>query len=399
MTIQTPVAPVVDIDPFSVDFLLDPYPGHETLREAGPVVWLSAYGVWASARFAEVQKAAQDWQTFSSASGVGLADFSKETPWRPPSLLLEKDPPDHTWARRILQGILSPQTLAELKAAFALEAEKLVDRALELGELDAVGDMAEVFPIEVFAEALGLPKAGRENLLPYAVMTFNAFGPRNEIFQKSAANAAPVTAWIMDHCKRDKLRPGSLGAKVYEAVDRGECTEEQGAMLVRSFLSAGLDTTVTGLANALYCFAHNPDQWDLLRSDPALLRNAFEEVLRYESPVQDFFRTTTGPTELGGVRLGGGEKILLFFGAANRDPRRWDNPEAFDIRRRAAGHLAFGAGIHGCVGQMVARLEAEVVLGAMIPRVKTITPTADPVRRPNNTLRGLASQRIRLTPA
>lgn len=399
MTIRTFVAPAIDIDPFSLEFLLDPYPRHEALREAGPVIWLSTYGIWASARFTEVQAALQDWQTFSSASGVGLADFSKETPWRPPSLVLEKDPPEHTSARRVLQGVLSPQTLAELKTAFQVEADKLVDRALAMGELDAVADIAEVFPIEVFAEALGLPRDGRENLLPYAAMTFNAFGPRNAIFQESAANAAPVTAWIMDQCRREALRPGSLGAKVFEAVDRGECTEEQGGLLIRSFLSAGLDTTVTGLANALFCFAHNPDQWDLLRSEPALLRPAFEEVLRYESPVQIFFRTTTRATELGGVELGQGEKIVLFLGAANRDPRKWENPDALDIRRRAGGHLAFGAGIHGCVGQMVARLEAEVVLGAMIPRVKAITPTADPVRRPNNTLRGLASQPIRLTPA
>lgn len=399
MMTPDPAAPVSNIDPFSIEFLRDPYPRHEVLRELGPVVWLSSYGVWASARFAEVQKALQDWETFSSASGVGLADFRKEKPWRPPSLVLEKDPPDHTWARQVLQTVLSPQTLAELKAQFAGPATALVERVLAQGELDAVTEMAEVFPIEVFADALGLSAEGRENLLPYAMMAFNAFGPRNAIFEESAANAALVTDWIMQQCRRGSLRPGGLGARVFEAVDRGECTEEQGQLLVRSLLTAGLDTTVTGLANALYCFAHNPEQWDILRGDPGLLRNAFEEVLRLESPVQDFFRTTTRPVEFGGVQIGEGEKIILFMGAGNRDPRKWENPDRFDIRRRAAGHLAFGAGVHGCVGQMVARLEAEVVLGAMIPRVKAITPTAPPARRLNNTLRGLASQRVRLTAA
>jgi 4-methoxybenzoate monooxygenase (O-demethylating) len=399
MGVETKPVPTLDLDTFSLEFLLDPYPGHEQMREAGPVVWLSTYGIWASARHAEVQAALQDWETFSSASGVGLADFRKETPFRPPSLVLEKDPPEHTRNRRVLQQALSASALAELKVSFAQGAERLVDRALEMGELDAVKDMAEIFPIEVFAEALGLPQEGRENLLPYAMMVFNAFGPRNQILADSAAHAAPVTAWIMEHCKRKNLRPGSLGARVYDSVDAGDITEEEGAMLVRSFLSAGLDTTVTGLANSLYCFAHNPEQWDVLRSEPGLLRNAFEEVLRFEAPVQTFFRTTTKETELGGVTLREGEKIVLYLAAANRDPRRWENPERFDIRRRASGHLAFGAGIHGCVGQMVARLEAEAVLGAMIPRVGAIHATGAPVRRPNNTLRGLASQPIRLTPA
>jgi 4-methoxybenzoate monooxygenase (O-demethylating) len=390
--------PRLQLDPFSIEFLLDPYQHHEQLRDAGPVVWLESYGIYASARFHEVQSALQDWRTYSSGAGVGLADFRKEEPWRPPSLVLEKDPPDHTWARTVLQTVLSPKVLAGLKPHFEAAAARLVEQALGRGEVDVVTDIAEVFPIEVFADALGLPEAGRENLLPYAFITFNAFGPRNTLYEESVANAGPVFAWIADQCRREALRPGSIGAAIFEAADRGECTDDQAGLLVRSFLSAGLDTTVNGLANSLFCFAHHPDQWRILRDEPSLLRNAFEEVLRFEAPVQTFFRTTTVEAELGGAQLAAGEKIILFLGAANRDPRKWDEPDTFNIRRRAGGHLAFGAGIHGCVGQMVARLEAEALLHAMIPRIAHIEPTADPIRRPNNTLRGLASQRARLHP-
>ena len=169
-------------------------------------------------------------------------------------------------------------------------------------------------------------------------------------------------------------------------------------MLVRSFLSAGIDTTVYGLGNALYCLARLGEQWQALRKNPSLIRGAFEEVLRFEAPVQTFFRTTTRPVEVGGVRLGDGEKVLLFLAAANRDPRRWERPDTFDVSRRAAGHMTFGTGIHGCVGQAVARLETEAILTALTRRVASLELTAEPTRRLNNTLRGFDTLPLRAIP-
>ena len=162
-------------------------------------------------------------------------------------------------------------------------------------------------------------------------------------------------------------------------------------MLVRSLLSAGLDTTVNGIGAAIYCLARFPDQWARLRNDPTLARNAFEEAVRFESPVQTFFRTTTRDVEIGGSRIGEGEKILMFLAAANRDPRRWDNPDSYDVTRKTSGHVGFGSGIHMCVSQLVARLEGEVMLTALAKRVSTIEITGPLQRRFNNTLRGLES--------
>jgi cytochrome P450 len=170
-------------------------------------------------------------------------------------------------------------------------------------------------------------------------------------------------------------------------------------MLVRSFLSAGIDTTVYGLGNALYCFASNPEQWTVLRQNPNLIRGSFEEVLRFEAPVQTFFRTTTRDVDVGGVQIGDGEKVLLFLAAANRDPRRWENPDAFDVRRRAAGHMTFGTGIHGCVGQAIARLESEAIFAALAKRVVSIELTGKPERRLNNTLRGFDTMPLRMKAA
>jgi hypothetical protein len=212
------------------------------------------------------------------------------------------------------------------------------------------------------------------------------------------ANAGPVRDWIMSRCSRAALAPNGLGMQIFEAVDSSELSEAEAGMLVRSFLSAGIDTTVYGLGNALYCFASFPDQWTVLRENPNLIRGAFEEVLRFEAPVQTFFRTTTRQVDVGGVRLGEGEKVLLFLAAANRDPRRWDKPDTFDIKRRATGHMTFGTGIHGCVGQAVARLESEAILGAFIKRVASFELTGQPEPRLNNTLRGLDTLPLRIVP-
>jgi 4-methoxybenzoate monooxygenase (O-demethylating) len=160
---------------------------------------------------------------------------------------------------------------------------------------------------------------------------------------------------------------------------------------VRSLLTAGVDTTVNAISAAIYALASHPDQWRLLRQDPSLAKFAFEETVRWESPVQTFFRTTTRDVEVAGVRIPAGEKVLLFLGAANRDPRRWNNPDSFDLRRNASGHVGFGMGIHQCVGQSVARLEAELVLTALARRVERIEITGQPQRRLNNTLRAWGS--------
>lgn len=390
---------VSKVDPFSSEFLANPYPFHEELREAGPVVWLDRYNIWAMARHEEVRACLMDWETFCSSAGVGLSDFRKEAPWRPPSLILEADPPLHTRTRAVLTRILSAAAMKKLWTTFERDAIPLVDRLVERGAFDAVRDLAEVYPLKVLPDAVGLEEEGRENLLPYGNMAFNAFGPRNDLFHQAMANAQPVISWIMSKCRRAALAPDGLGAQIYAAADTGALTEDEASLLVRSFLTAGLDTTVVGLGNALFCFAQHPEQWRRLRDDPSLARAAFDEVLRFESPVQTFFRTTTRPVEVAGVKLGEGEKVLLFLAAANRDARRWEDPARFDITRRATGHLAFGVGIHGCVGMAVARLEAEIVLTLLASRAEAIELDGEPERRLNNTLRGLARLPVRVRPS
>jgi len=399
-TVTSDVVPVLDVDPFADGNLIDPYPMHEFLREAGPVVFLERYRVRAMARHQEVYATLADHETFCSGRGAGLADFRQGKPWRPPSLLLEADPPDHTVTRGAMGKVVSVGTVRGFRERFRAEAVALADELVARGRFDAVTDLAERYPLKVFPDAVGLPAEGRQNLLPYGALAFNAFGPRNHLLERSLATAAPVQEWIWASCQRDALAPGGLGARLWELADAGEISHEQAPMLVRSLLSAGVDTTVYGIGNALQALSANPGQWARLRAKPSLARFAFDEALRYESPVQTFFRTTTREVEVSGARIPEGAKVLLFLGAANRDPRKW-GPGAgqMDITRKAAGHVAFGMGIHQCVGQPVARLEAELVLTALAERAGRLEPAGDPVPKLNNTLKGWASVPVTVHPA
>ena len=383
--------PVVAIDPFDSTFLADPYAHHEALREAGPVVWLTAIGCFGMARHAEVQAALKDCLTYVSGRGVGLADFSRETPFRPPSLLLETDPPLHDRTRSLMNRIVSLGVLRAAAPRWQAIADGLVDFLVKRRRFDAIEELATAFPLAVFPDLIGLQDEGREKLVPYGTAVFNAFGPRNAVFERSQVVAREATAWVAMACKRENLKPGGWGMQVYEAADRGDCTPAEAERLVRSFLSAGVDTTVNGIGNLMLALATHPEQWQRLRSRPGLLPRVFEESLRWDSTVQIFFRTTSREVETPDGPIPAGAKVVLFLGAANRDPRRWKEPAIFDITRQASGHVGFGFGIHQCLGQMVARQEVEVLLRAMLPRVGAIRLTGEPERRINNTLHALAS--------
>ena len=391
--------PHLDIDPFSIEFFDDLHPAQERMREAGPLIYLDKWNIYGVARYAEVHAVLNDPATFCSSRGVGLSDFAKEKPWRPPSIILEADPPAHTRTRAVLSDVLSPTVLKHLRGRFTAAAEAKVDELLRRKTFDAIADLAEAYPLSIFPDALGLKQEGRENLLPYAGLVFNAFGPPNQLRQDAIERSAPHQAYVAEQCQRENLTPGGFGACIHAHVDSGSITAAEAPLLVRSLLSAGLDTTVYGIGAAVYCLARYPDQFAKLRQDPTLARNAFEEAVRFESPVQTFFRTTTREVEIGGHVIGEGEKVLMFLGAANRDPRRWENADSYDITRRTSGHVGYGSGIHMCVGQLVARLEGETMMAALARKVVAIEISGPVKRRYNNTLRGLDSLPVTITAA
>lgn len=388
--------PRSDADPFSSAFRENRDAELRALRELGPVVYLDRYDVFACARYEEVFGVLKDTESFRSGAGVGLRNIERQGHWRKPSILLENDPPHHTRVRSVLMKVLNPVNIRGLREDFTRAAGPLVSAALEKGEVDAIPELAQPFPLQVFPDAVGLDGGNRLNLLAYGRMVFDGMCPENDVFERAMGEAGHVVPWIEKQTQRDALRPGGLGAQLYEAADRGELSEEEAALLVRSFLSAGVDTTILALGTAMMCFATHRGQWRRIQEEPRLLRAAFEESIRLYSPFQIFFRTAVGERQISGTTVPDGAKVMVMPGSANRDPRRWERPDEFDLSRKSGGHIAFGYGSHSCVGQMIARLEAQVLLGEMLERVADFELTGDVSWQASNTLCGLSRLPLRL---
>ncbi|MEV4902120.1 cytochrome P450 [Citricoccus sp. NPDC055426] len=391
-------APTLDLDPFSIPSLQDPFPIEDAIREAGPVVWLESHGIWATGRADLVQQVFLDQETFISSHGTGLTNTALEDNWRKPSVILEQDQPQHTVTRKLMNSALSLKVVKQLKDDFQAAAHAIVAEVCGRGEFDAVTDLAEAYPLQVLPDAIGLAPEGREHLLTYANLNFQAMGPRDTALYEEAVNqAAEAKEYVEWQMRRENLDESRLAGKFFAAADTGTITEETAGLLVRTFLSAGLDTTMLGIGNALLALSRNPGAWSALREDPSLARTAFEETLRCYAPSPYIGRTVGTRTELGGVVLEPEQKIVNCVSAANRDPRRWQDPESFDITRDVRGHAAFGYGIHACVGQMMARMEAESLLTAVATQVQSLEVTAEPVRKINHWLRGYSSLPMRVT--
>ena len=365
--------PEFDIDIFSHESVRNANAVDDRLREFSPVVRLPGEDVTMIARFEHVSSGLRDWKTFSSTS----------RPWHDPNsvrpeLLLTDDPPKHTGVRSVVANALSPQAMSQMAEAFRADADALIGRLKAQGDgvqVDAVADISQAFVYKVLPVLLGLPEAGREHLSAFGNMVWATMGPMNTLFHETmAATGQPVIDWATDACKRDNLLPGSLGMAMYEAADRGEITADEAYLLVGILLSAAADTTVITLANAVRAFSEFPDQLELVRNEPKLVRAAFEESLRWDSPSRMAGRIAMRDVEIDGYVIPAGERCGLMFAAANRDPRKWSDPERFDVRRPNTGHLGFGFGVHACVGRALAMLEADALLGAFTRHVTRVTP-------------------------
>lgn len=397
---DSPTAPpVLHDDPFCDAILSDPYPFFARLREAAPVVWLPSHGLYATGRHAEVATVLSQWGQFTNEGGAGLADIRRPGNWRPASVILEVDPPAHTEVRAALQKILSPLVVRQWREKFTGAAEAMADALVAGRQFDGMRDAAEAFVLSVFPPAVGI-HIPRENAQAIGDMNFNAIGPNNARTQAAVTRAQPYMPWYEASLRREAMLPGGFGELIHQAEDAGALQKGFAANLTRSFLRGGMDTTISGIGSALLALARDPAQWELLRADPALARQAFEEAIRVESPVQVMFRTTREGAQLGGFALAPDTKIAAFIGAANRDTRQWPDADQFNLRRQAAGqHLAFGHGAHVCIGQMIARLEAECLLGALARRARRLVLAGPPVYRLVNTLRTLDSLPLAVEPA
>lgn len=375
-----------DMDLYADDVLLDPYPHYTALRALGPAVWLPRHDMWAIARFDDVRAALRNTAVFSSGRGVAAND---QVNAMSVGNLLASDPPLHDTLRRVVVAPLRPPELAEVRPAIDAEAEALVERLVSAGSFDAVTDFAQHLPLTIVSNLVGLPDGGRARMLDWAAATFDVLGVMNARAAAAMGCVAEMRNYVLTEAMPDRLRPGSWAKRIYEAADRGEVTPERCPALMRDYLGPSLDTTIFATANLMLLFGRNPDQWDMLRADPSLIPNAINEGVRLESPIRGFTRFVTQDHDIGGVTLPAGSRALVLYASANRDERKWDAPERFDIRRNVAAQLGFGHGIHICAGMHLARLEMQALLTALVARVRRFE-IGEPVYALNNVLRGLA---------
>jgi cytochrome P450 len=384
----TVTTPATDLDLYSDEAVLEPYEHYRTLRGIGPAVWMEKYGAWAVPRYREVYDALHDHETFSSASGVGM---SEELNRVMAGGTIASDPPEHDRIRRVLGRQLTPKALRGHQEHVRERAAALVDELVERRTFDAVADFAQRFPVSLVPDLLGWPDTERGNLLDWAAAGFNALGPMNERTLAGVPVLKGLWEFLGQLAASRDLRPGSWGANLVAAVDDGEVPRELLPTLLGDFLVPSLDTTVSALAAAIWLLGTHPEQWKRIREDHTLIPSAFNEIVRLETPARGFCRLVTRDHDLDGVTLPAGSRVFLLYASANRDERFWQHPDAFDIGRPdAAAHLAFGHGLHGCVGQGLARMEAHALLAELARRVEYIE-VGEPAWRRHNTIRGMES--------
>ena len=367
--------PAIDDDVFSRESVLDARAVDDRLREMSPVVWLNRENIAVLGRWENVSEGLRDWESFSNTS----------RPWHDPNsvrpeILLTDDPPKHTRVRAILGTALSPRAMKSMEEHFHRIAREQVGALMAKAgqEIDAVAEITAPYVHKVLPDIIGMPDKGREQMSAFGHAVWATMGPMNELFQEAMEGAEPLLNWAAWACAREQLDPDALGMQMYLAADRGEITPEEAHLLVMTILSAGADTTVITMANAIRAFCQFPDQWKALQAEPKLLRAAFDEALRWDSPSRLAGRIAMKDVEIDDYVIPAGTRCGLLFAAANRDPRKWPDPERFDIKRDLRGQVGWGYGIHSCVGRTLAQLEADALFGALIDHVDRFEAAGDP---------------------
>ncbi|GLZ00732.1 cytochrome P450 [Actinoplanes sp. NBRC 103695] len=377
-----------DIDLWAEDVVLAPYETYRKLRDLGPAVWLEQYQAFVVTRYRDVYDALHDHDAFASGAGVALNEQLNQ---KMKGSAVVSDPPYHDHVRGVMAQPLTPRALRAHKEDFQRLADDLIDRLLERGTIDVVVDFAQLFPLSVVPDLLGWPTDGRENFLAWASAGFNALGPMNERARADIPVLADMWAFMAEIAQPGRLRPGSWGADLVEAAQQGTVSKQLLPALIGDYLVPSLDTTVSALSSAMLLLGRHPDQWRAVRADHSLIPAALNEVIRYESPIRSLARVLTRDRELSGTVLPAGSRALMMYASANRDERYWTDPDDFDITRPDVNaHVGFGHGIHGCVGQGLARLEGHALLTALAKKVRTIE-VGEPEYRVHNTIRAIAA--------
>lgn len=377
-----------DID---VEFARDPYPAYAVLRKHAPLC-RQPDGSYFVSRYAEVKQAMSDPELFSSDKRVDFKPRFGDSPLyeHHTTSIVFNDPPYHTRVRRLLAPFFAARVLRRMEHSITAMVDRLLDRAEDRGEFDVVADFALIIPLNLIGDLLGVPSAEREPLREWANLILGALEPVRTSAQLAEGNGAveDFKYYLRQLIKHKRQHPpGADNMDVLwaliEASDAGEGLNEIEILHNAIFmLNAGHDTTGSLIANAVDLLFRYPDECRKLRADPALIKPAIEEMLRFESPLQIGNRKTTREVALGDTRIAAGTFLHLGIASANRDEAEFDQAEQFDITRTPNRHLAFAHGIHTCAGNSVARIEAQIAINRLLQRFPNLEP-AGPAIRPH----------------
>lgn len=389
-------------NPFEPGFVEDPYRQFRELRRLDPV-HLTPFGVWYVSRYDDVARLLRDPSLSVDDENANptmltvLMDqaLGEERDRQRFRSMLDRDPPDHTRLRRLVSRAFTPKRIAELRARVQELVDAKLDAAVAAGGMELVGDLAFPLPFEVISEMLGLPDTDREQIREWSGVVVRSLEPVADpelvrLIDEAGANLAglvsEIIAWKRTH-PDDRIL-----SHLIEAEEEGDSlSDEELVSQVLLLFVAGHETTVNLIGNGTLALLRNPDQLALLRDEPDLITNAVEELLRYDSPVQMSRRITRTDLELHGRTIEAGSFVIAGLASSNRDEARFgDTADRLDLRRSDAGdHLAFGGGVHFCLGAALARMEAQVAIGSLVQRFPMLAAAGDPVWNGRINLRGL----------
>ena len=382
-----------------------PHALYKDLRQSAPVFWNpepNGPGFWALTRYADVYAVDHDFQNYSSSPTIMI-------PNPPPgqtgalgeaTMMLMMDPPQHTAFRKLIRAEFTRPAASERGLRLHDLARQIVDGVIERGECDFVAEVAGEMPSYVIAELMGLPLDDGRELYKLTEIIHSA----PETLPPGAGGEAvgKMFAYGMQVIAEKRARPADdLATRLLQAeVDGKRLTDPEFLLFFLLLIDAGGDTTRNLLSAGLLALQQNPEQLAWLIADlPARLPSAREELLRYTSPVIYMRRTATRDTRIGDTAIKGGDKVVMYFGAANRDPDQFDQPDALDLSRDPNEHIAFGGGPHVCLGQHLARIEIDAILAEVLTRMKTLEITAPPEWLASTFISGPKSLAVRFAPA
>ncbi len=355
--------------PFDAEVIADPYPVYRELRANAPALWSREANSWVLSRYDDVSAALADPATYSSASGIFPTPPGVDMTKLFLPMLIMSDPPRHTQLRQIASRAFTPRRIAALEPHIKTLVKDLLDQTPETGKWDFVSGFAGPLPAIVIADMLGVPRDDRDQFREWSTTLVQSNPVRGEFgagLDAAAALYEYFTAFLAE--RRAHPQDDLMTALVQAEVNGEYLSEEELLGFCLLLLVAGHETTTNLLSNSAVVLAQNPDVRQQLADDPGLLPAAVEELLRYDSPVQGLARTLTAPVDLHGESMQTGDTVLLLFGSANRDDHAFPHADRFDVNRQPERQVAFGHGIHFCLGASLARLEARIALQILLAR-------------------------------